>query len=211
MRLVGPSAPATKRGPPRPLRELVGHRAREARRAIVELRHERAGPVVGLRDAVGIEGVGLDDVGTGLEVGAVDVGDDLRARQRQDVVVALEIMAMLAKALAAIARLIELVLAGSWCPSRRRATRCARSSRPFSRSMRVRRSVSSTGSMAKGGASGRARPARPRRSPSRSARSARTAGQARVQRRATGSRQRSGRRASGACGAGAAPSAWQMA
>src|SRR5205807_5376984 len=62
------------------------------------------------RDRVGVEGVGLDDVGACGEVGAVDAGDHLRPRQRQDVVVAAEVPAVSAEALAAKAALIEPLL-----------------------------------------------------------------------------------------------------
>ena len=91
MRLVGPIAPATKRGRVRRLRRpLVGGFAGEARRLDVQLVGERLEPVVGLRDRGAAERVGLDDVGAGLEIGVVDGGDDVGAREDQQVDVALE-------------------------------------------------------------------------------------------------------------------------
>ena len=84
-------------------------RARRAG-AIVQLRHQACHAVVGLRDGGGVEGVGLDDVGAGLQIGAVDPRDDLRLRERQQVVVALEV-------------------AGQW--SRKRAPRKSASSRLY--------------------------------------------------------------------------------
>ena len=56
-----------------------------------------------------VEGVGLEDVGAGIEVGRVDVVDDLRLRQRQEVVVALQIVRPAREAFAAIIFLGELV------------------------------------------------------------------------------------------------------
>ena len=56
-----------------------------------------------------VEGVGLKDVGAGFEIGVVDLADDLRLRQHQKVVIALEIVAVILEALAAIACLVQLV------------------------------------------------------------------------------------------------------
>ncbi|KAF5290530.1 hypothetical protein FQR65_LT20636 [Abscondita terminalis] len=49
--------------------------------------------VIGLADGGGIEGVGFNQIGPGLEVGRMHPGDDLGPGQQQQVVVALEIMA----------------------------------------------------------------------------------------------------------------------
>ncbi len=46
--------------------------------------------VLGLRDACGAEGVRLHDVGAGLEVLLVDALDRFRAREREQLVVALQ-------------------------------------------------------------------------------------------------------------------------
>ena len=73
VRVVGPSAPATYRG-----RSGVARSSSSAVRAgqpgglEVELVGELLHAVVGQGDRVGVEGVGLDDVGAGLEVLAVD-------------------------------------------------------------------------------------------------------------------------------------------
>ena len=47
------------------------------------------------------EGVGLDDVGAGLEILAVDAADDVGAGQHQQVVVAAQILRVIREALAA--------------------------------------------------------------------------------------------------------------
>ena len=71
VRLVGPIAPATKRGLlGRARRVLGGQPHRELGGALVQLVHAGLGAVVGLRDPGRAEGVGLDDVGARLEVGA---------------------------------------------------------------------------------------------------------------------------------------------
>ena len=65
--------------------------------------------VVGLRHARGAEGVGLDDVGAGGEVLLVDLADDLRARQRQQLVVAFHVLRDIRESCAAILRLAQFV------------------------------------------------------------------------------------------------------
>ena len=94
IRLVGPIEPATKRGRDGSLRGvLVAGRPRQLRALEVQLVDQRLEPVVGLRDRGAAEGVGLDDVAAGLEILAVDVGDDVGPRQHQHVVVAAQIAA----------------------------------------------------------------------------------------------------------------------
>ncbi len=92
---------------PRPLRgrDLVRDPAGQPRRLEVELVGQLLHAVVGQRDRGGVEGVGLDDVGAGLEVLAVDAGDDLRLGERQQVVVALQVARPVGEPLAAVARL----------------------------------------------------------------------------------------------------------
>jgi len=51
--------------------------------------------IVSLRDRGAAEGVGLDDLSAGVEVTLVHVVDDLRPRQGQEVVVALERLGMI--------------------------------------------------------------------------------------------------------------------
>jgi len=46
--------------------------------------------IVRLGDGIGVEGVGLDDIGAGVQVGAVDAGDDAGLREAEQVVVALQ-------------------------------------------------------------------------------------------------------------------------
>ena len=79
VREVGPSTPTAKRG----LRRIarlggVAAGARQPRGLAVELRHQVLELVVGLRDLGRVEGVGLDQVGAGLEVGLVDGADQFR-------------------------------------------------------------------------------------------------------------------------------------
>ena len=50
---------------------------------------------------MGVEGVGLNDVGPGLKEAAVDGGDDVGSRQDKQVAVALEVLVMILEALAA--------------------------------------------------------------------------------------------------------------
>ena len=70
----------------------------------VQLVHERFEPVVGLRDGVGVEPVGLDDVGARLEVFVVDAANDVGAREDEQIVVPLEIARVPAQSLAAKVR-----------------------------------------------------------------------------------------------------------
>ena len=121
VRLVGPTAPATKRGFVRRLRRvLVGGRARELCGGQVHLVGQLLHAVVGQGDALRVEGVGLDDVGAGLQVLLVDLLDDRRLRQHQQVVVALDVTLPIREALAAITGLLAAYGAGSSCPWRRR-------------------------------------------------------------------------------------------
>ena len=93
VRLVGPMAPATKRGLSGVfLRPGIGRLARELGRGDVHLIGDVLQPVIGLADGLRVEGVGLEDVGARFEIGAVDLADDLGLGQHQEVVVALEIV-----------------------------------------------------------------------------------------------------------------------
>ncbi len=65
--------------------------------------------VIGQRNRVGVEGVRADDVGTGVEILAVDAGDDLGLGQRQQVVLAAQVARMVGEALAAEVGLGQLV------------------------------------------------------------------------------------------------------
>ena len=64
-------------------------------------------PVVALRNPGRAEGIRLDDVRAGRQVRAVDVPDDIRTGQRQQVVVAAQRMAVVHEAVTAIVRLCE--------------------------------------------------------------------------------------------------------
>ncbi len=89
----------------------VGGVAREPCGGAVEFGDPVLEVVVGLRDTCAVEGVGLDDVRTGFEVGAVDTGDDVWAGDDEQVVVAFKVGGMCSK-LRVIAEvfLAELVL-----------------------------------------------------------------------------------------------------
>jgi hypothetical protein len=87
----------------------VGGRARDLRRGHVHVVDRGLEAVVGLRDRRRREGVGLDDVGAGVEVRVVDGADDIGARQGQQIAVALELLGMRREALAAEVGLAELV------------------------------------------------------------------------------------------------------
>ncbi len=87
--------------------------AREANRDLgrryVQVIDLVAEAIVGLRDAVGVERVGLDDVGAGLEIGAVDLLDHVGAGDHQQVVIALQVVGMIDEAPATVIRLAEAV------------------------------------------------------------------------------------------------------
>ena len=73
----------------------VGAAARDRRRGAIHLVHPRGKSVVGLRDRGRVEGVGLDDVGAGFEVGVVDRRDRVGPGQHEEVVVALQVVAVI--------------------------------------------------------------------------------------------------------------------
>lgn len=58
--------------------------------------------VVGLRDAIGVERIRLDDVGASSQVLLVDLGDDLRTGQDEQLVIAFQILRGVSKQLAAV-------------------------------------------------------------------------------------------------------------
>ncbi len=75
----------------------------------VDVVHIRFHPVVGHGHPGGGEGVGLQDVGAGLQVRPVDGPDDVRAGDPQEVVVPLQRLRVVGPPLAAEVRLIQLV------------------------------------------------------------------------------------------------------
>ena len=97
------------RAPGEPCHPRVCHAARELRRRDVQLEDDRLEVVVGLGDGRRREGVGLDDVGAGVQVGLVDGGDDVRPREDQQIVVPLQIVRMTGEARAAVVLLAEAV------------------------------------------------------------------------------------------------------
>ena len=108
VRLVGPRAPATKRG--RPSSRAAIAAASLARRAPVTLSSvtKVLGAVVGLGDPGRGERVGGDDVGAGAEVGEMQFAHRVGLRQDQDVIVAAQVARPIGEALPAIAGLVEL-------------------------------------------------------------------------------------------------------
>ena len=87
----------------------VGLAARQQRGLVVELVGQLLHAVVGQRDGVGVEGVGLEDVGAGVEVLAVDARDDVGLGERQQVVVADHVAGPVLEPLAAVAGLVGAV------------------------------------------------------------------------------------------------------
>ena len=85
---------------------MVGGGARQTCGFDIDLVGQLLQPVVGLAEAGGVECVGFDEVGAGLVILPVDVADDVRSGEYQQVVVAAQFVRMLAQALAA-----EIVLA----------------------------------------------------------------------------------------------------
>src|SRR5262249_14523355 len=73
-----------------------GAGASDLRRREVDLAGELLGAVVALADGVGVEGVGGQEVGAGVDVLVADLGHDLGPRQVQEIVVALLVVRELA-------------------------------------------------------------------------------------------------------------------
>jgi hypothetical protein len=76
---------------------------------VVELVGELLHAVVGHRDDLGVERVGLDQVRACLEVLAVDAADQVGLGQAQQVVVPPQVTGPVREPLAAVVRLLELV------------------------------------------------------------------------------------------------------
>src|SRR4029453_9735843 len=87
----------------------VGGRARDLGGGDIHLVGDVLEPVIGLADRLGIEGVGLDDVGAGFGIGIVGRGGGFGVGEPQEIVVALEVARVVLEAGAAIARLVQLV------------------------------------------------------------------------------------------------------
>jgi hypothetical protein len=65
--------------------------------------------VIGHGERVGVECVGLDDVGAGLEVLAVKACDDIWSGENEQVVVAFEVPGMILESLSPVSGLVQLV------------------------------------------------------------------------------------------------------
>jgi hypothetical protein len=83
--------------------------ARDLRGCDVHRVDVRLQPVVGHRDRLRVERVGLDDVRAGFEIRAMDLLDDVRLRQIEDVRRALEIARMIGELRAAIRLFVQPV------------------------------------------------------------------------------------------------------
>ena len=90
-------------------RRSVGLLARQPRALPVQLTDQRFHRVVGHRHRIRIEGVGLDDVSAGGKIRRVDLADQRRLGQRQQIVVALEVLLPVGKALASKGGLVQCV------------------------------------------------------------------------------------------------------
>jgi hypothetical protein len=66
-------------------------------------------PVVGHGDPGGVEGAGLDEVGTGIDILRMDAGDHARLREREQVVVAGLFAVVIFETLTVVVMLLETV------------------------------------------------------------------------------------------------------
>jgi hypothetical protein len=89
--------------------EFVAGLARDARPGHVELVAQRLHAIGMQCGCIRAKGVGLDDVGTRLQVFAVDALDDLGLGEHQQVVVALEVLVPVLEAFAAVVGFAQLV------------------------------------------------------------------------------------------------------
>ena len=108
VRLVGPSAPATKRRRPSSFSASCGRLARQRGAGVVELVGDALHAVIGLRDLGGGKRVGGDDVGAGAEVSQMDVAHRVRPAQIEQIVIAAHLAVPGVEARAAIAFLVQL-------------------------------------------------------------------------------------------------------
>ena len=105
----GPQRAGDEAWPGRARRRLVRRAARNPGRGEVELVHQPFHAVIRLRRRAGIERIRLDDVRTGIEIAAVDLRDQLRSCDRQQIVVTFEVALRIAESFAAIFRLAQAV------------------------------------------------------------------------------------------------------
>ena len=83
--------------------------ARQPRRHQVQFRNQGLDTVVAHRRRIGIEGVGFENVGAGVEKLTMYVSNDLRSRNRQEIVIAFEIAGPVAESITAKVILAETV------------------------------------------------------------------------------------------------------
>ncbi len=99
-RAVGRAEDAGHQAGPRRRRMGIADLAGKTGAFAVEFAHHILQSVIGLADARGVEGIGLQYVDAGFQIGSADIFNDVRTGQRQKVVVALEVMAVVGKAAA---------------------------------------------------------------------------------------------------------------
>ncbi len=87
----------------------VGHLARDAGTFYVQLVGERLHAVIGLGHLGGVEGVGFEDVGAGIQVRLLDGGDDVRTAEQQQVVVTPDVARPVGKPFAAVVLFFQLI------------------------------------------------------------------------------------------------------
>jgi len=90
--------------------ELVAYATGQPRGLDVQLGDDRFEVIVGLRNGLRVERIGLDDVGARLEKAAMNFRDDVGPREHEQIAVALEILVMFREPLAAKISLLELIL-----------------------------------------------------------------------------------------------------
>ncbi len=82
------------------LRDNIAALTGQARGLDVEFANNGLQPVIGLRHGRGVEGVGFHDISASVKVGVMDLADDIRPGQRQQVVVARQVARMILETLA---------------------------------------------------------------------------------------------------------------
>ncbi len=82
-------------------RQVVGGPAGDLGSRFVDCEDVVCQVIVRQADARGVEGVRLDEVGAGFQIGAVNLLDDTRLRQAEQIVAAAQVLGMRAEALAA--------------------------------------------------------------------------------------------------------------
>ncbi len=87
----------------------IGDLAGDARALDVQLVHQRFHAVVGLGNLGGVEGVGFEDIGAGIQVGFLDRRDHIRAAEQQQVVVAFHVAWPIGEARATIVVFLEAI------------------------------------------------------------------------------------------------------